>query len=203
MSLPWDHNLSWRTELVSVDALFMPLATQYVMDKVLRVRNDGEDSDFVEGLIRTAVELYEYETGNSLRPQTLRLYLSGYPCGGEIRLPGGPVRSVESISYYDSSNESQTYGGSPVSYVLVTGGRYGQAAVQIGVNETWPSTACRLDAVTVEYETGYESADDIPASVLTGIGLCVAELYKNRELTSDGTVAKNLLSLERFWPKRY
>ena len=194
---PWDYGIEWRTERVSDDDVnWLALPVVYVADKVLRSKTDGYEDDYIERLIKAATELCEFETGESLTPGTMRLIASGCPCE-YFKLQTAPVREVVSISYYDANNETQTYGGSPPSYVLTPGGRVGQATIHLGVGETWPTTATRPDAVTVEYTVGYEDPATIPAKLLHGIGLCVRDMYDN----PDGDAAQKV-NLQRFWPKR-
>lgn len=202
MTSPWDRGITWRTERVSVESDFLALPLDYAAEKILRVKTAGWDDDRIEDLIRTATELCELETDGSVQPQTLRLICSGFPCE-YFNLQTAPVRRVTSISYYDGDNVLQEYGGSPPSWILTPGGRVSKATVHAGVGETWPSTATRPDAVTVEFEAGFETAEEIPRLLLSGIGLCVAELYKNPDLSNDMGQIRNVLELSRFWPQRF
>lgn len=197
----WNDGLTTRSVLVSVDDEFLALDVEFVAEKILRVKNGGDEDDLIISYIRAATELCEHETQTVVRPTRLSLIASGMPWGG-FELPG-PVRDVVSIDYYDGAQVVQTLSGSPAPWVLVPSGRSSPALLYPEAAASWPSVATRSDAVTVTYDAGYATAAEIPQLLKTGIGLCAAELYKNPDLSNDMGMVKNVLDLSRFWPRRW
>ncbi len=201
---PWDDGIRYRTELVSVDEDFLALSVPFVADRILRAKTDSVEYDLIETYIRAATELCEQETQSYVRPVTLRQYMSGFP-SGPIRLEGTPLLDFLSISSYDANGVLQEYDvGSPHTYVVTPSGVNGRATVQLGSGQAWPTLSLtREDAVVLEYTAGYADADSVPQLLKTGIGLVVAELYKNPDLSNDLGQVGNTLTLGRFWPRRF
>lgn len=202
---PWDQGLRWRSVKQSVDQAFLPLSVDFVSQRVLRVKNDGAEDDLIEDYIKAATELCTWETKQTIWPTTFHLYLSDLPWSdAPIVLPERPVLEVVSISYYDSDNVLQDYGGSPPSWIVTPGGDDGKTTIHLGAGESWPTgLSTRDDAVIVEYTAGYASGAEIPQLLKTGIGLVVGELYKSPDLSNDLGLAANVLGLARFWPRKY
>lgn len=198
----WDHGVRWKTELVSTTAGFLALDVDFVIQKVLRAVTDVNETELIEGYIRAATQICKRCTDESVNPERLNLILDRFPAR-QIELQSPPVRSIVSIEYYDSENVLQAYGGSPPSWIFVTGGRHGKPTVQPGVGQTWPATAVRPDAVTVTYDVGYVKRDQIPPLYSTGIALVVGELYKNPDLSNADGQTENLLGLSHFFPRRW
>jgi len=70
----------------------------------------------------------------------------------EIRIPRGfPLRSVDSIQYYDVNDALQTVDTSV--YQVVTASRPGR--IRAVWNQVWPSVWYRMDAITVNHTSGY------------------------------------------------
>ena len=122
---------------------------------------------------------------------------------GAIELPDAPVRSVESIAYVDENGDTQTYGGSPPSWVFQAGGRHRRARVSLGYGESWPTPRSVADAVVVTCTVGYEDADDVPADIKQAIAVTAGEFYKNPDLSNADGQQANMLTVERFWPRRW
>lgn len=197
----WHDGLTARTVVVSVDTAFLALPVVFVAEKIIRVKNEGYEDDLIESYIRAATELCEHETQTWVRPVRLGLITSGTPWGGfEL---GRPVRDVVSIDYYDGDQAVQTLSGSPAPWVLVPSGPHSPAVLHPATGASWPSVSTRQDAVTVTYDAGYATPEEIPAMLKTGIGLVAAELYKNPDLSNDLGMAANVLNLSRFWPRRW
>lgn len=201
---PWDTGIRYRTELVAVDADFLALPVTFVAERIVRSKNASAEDDLIETYIRAATELCEQETQSYVRPVTLRQHLSGFPVG-PIRLEGAPLLDFLSVSYYDAAGVLQVYDtSSPHTYVVTPSGVSGHATVQAGTGQAWPTlSVTREDAVVLDYTAGYPTAEAIPQLLKTGIGLVVAELYKNPDLSNDLGQMANTLALSRFWPRRF
>ncbi len=140
-----------------------------------------DDDDVIKALIAAAVDHLDGWTGilgRSLVKQSLKQEFAGFGC---LRLQVGPVARVETISYFDSNNQSQTL--PDTAFVKRTDAR--GSYVDLPPQGIWPSAYVRPDAVSVTYEAGSDAAS-VPAAIKTAIMLMVASWYRNREATSEG-----------------
>jgi uncharacterized phiE125 gp8 family phage protein len=107
--------------------------------------------------------------GRALNTQTWKLLLSGFPCE-PIRIPLPPLISVESVKYYDLAGDLQTV--DPGDYRILAGAR-----PEITPTGSWPSAACRADAVEILFTAGYGPAgSDVPEPIRSAIALMVSHL---------------------------
>lgn len=131
------------------------------------------DDAMLRSQIATARAEAEAYTKRAFVEQTLRLFVSRFPCneafvGGEswFRLAGGrgyiellrpPLMAVQSVRYYDQDNTLQTV--SPADYFVTD-----DFVPRLTFVDTFvpPLTYVRNDAVRVDYVAGYVS-DDSPA----------------------------------------
>lgn len=101
-----------------------------------------------------------------------------YPSFGEFfktyRLLAGPVKSITSITYYDTDNASQTVSSSDYSLDLVSI----PARVNFVENYSTPDTYTRTDAVKVTYVVGLTRDEDIKLAEIA-IKAVVAYMYDN------------------------
>lgn len=109
------------------------------------------------------------------------------------QLPIGPVKSIESVKYYDSNGTLQTLSAS--YYRLVAG-------ENLVVFTDSLDLADREDAVRIEYTAGYGTNDeygfnDVPWHYKQAIRLLAAESYIKREagVTSISSAVDRLLRL--------
>lgn len=119
----------------------------------------------------------------------------------EIRLPIGPVFDTGdspnslSVSYIDDAGATQIL--AETEYQV----SFGETAViRPAYGKVWPSTRPVMDAVTVEFEAGWESAGDIPKAIMQGMWLTVGDFFAQRENIVIGqpvaeipTAARNLM----------
>jgi uncharacterized phiE125 gp8 family phage protein len=75
----------------------------------LRIDHDDENA-LIEDWIKSARELAEAHTGRRFVTQQVRVTLGAFPCDPDdiIRLPVGPVASVDSLTYTDEAGATQT-----------------------------------------------------------------------------------------------
>lgn len=130
-------------EPVSVDEV---KANAYVVD-------DENDNAFIRtDLIPTARRFVEQLAGRSLMTQTRRQSYDGMPCS-PIYLRYGPVQSITSFVYMDTSQVSQTLA---TSYYTLDS-RTVNARLCEAYNQTWPAALCDTNSVTITYVAGYGS----------------------------------------------
>lgn len=185
----------WNIE-VDTEPTEEPLAAE---EAKLHVRqDDDDDDDYIESLITAARIHVENWLGKKLITQTLILHLDNFESGSqEIRLPYGPVQSVDTITYLDSSGASAAY-----TTFRAALGEISRVTPSYGL--TWPTTQPVTDAVQIEYVTGYGDADDVPKTIKQAMLLLIGHWYASRESVVIGTIVaelpmavQSLLSAER------
>ena len=118
----------------------------------LRVSVSSED-DLINDLIVAARQWTERYCRRAFLTQTWELYLDCFP-DDEILLEKSPVSSVTSVKYYDEDNSLQTFANT--KYIVDTAGKPGR--IGLTPDESWPSTAKRINAVIVEFISGDANA---------------------------------------------
>ena len=150
----------------------------------------GDDDALIEGLIDAAVSLLDGhagERGQAMINQSWSVSMRQF-CAS-IRLPVGPLVSVTSVQYYNSSDVLTLASAS--LYGAFTDGL--GAYISLKANQTWPSVADREDAVTVTWVAGFgATADKVPAAIRQAMLLLVGHWYQNRETVSVGDAVYQL-----------
>jgi uncharacterized phiE125 gp8 family phage protein len=152
----------------------------------LRIDHDDENA-LIEDWIKSARELAEAHTGRRFVTQQVRVTLGAFPCDPDdiIRLPVGPVASVDSLTYTDEAGATQTL-AADVEYQAWLD--HNPPLLAPPAYESWPATkGGALKAVTVTFTVGTAVAD-VPGSVATAILLTLGYWDQNR---GDGTEATN------------
>lgn len=165
-----------------------PIILAEAMKDHLRVFN-SDDDQLIEGYIAAATAVAQSWLGRALGVQVLEFQQDCLQEAANIRLPFGPVVSVESFSYLDTDAAPQTV--SPERYVL-----FGEILCR-APGATWPVTGRFPGAVRIRYQTGQ---DTVAAEVLAAIKVMVADLYAQRESIVTGTIASAVplsLTVER------
>lgn len=144
----------------------------------LHLRVDSADADqntYIDTLSVAAQRAVEAYCCRTLSDTTYYFYLSDFPAGG-IVLPSSPVKSITAITYYDTSNASQTLASSKYFYSI-----YEEPCTIRYVGDSAPDTyEYRTDAVRVEFVCGYTSPDVIPAGLEHAVKLLITDMYENR-----------------------
>jgi len=154
------------------------------------LRLDASDENtLLEALIDAARQKCELLTERTLLTTTYAMKLDAFPASRRIALARPPVASVTSVTYYDTTNTTQTL-TLTTGYLTYVGDRVAYVYLPDGV--TWPSTYVRPDAVTVTYVAGWTAAASVPACLRAWCLQAVATLYENREQTITGTIAAEL-----------
>jgi hypothetical protein len=58
--------------------------------------------------------------------------------------------------------------------------------IELAIDQSWPSVACRHDAVQVEYVTGATAANLVPKPLVQAMALLVGHWYEHREASITG-----------------
>lgn len=157
----------------------------------LRVEHDADDT-LIAALVQAVTDYLDAEhgiLGRALITQRWALSLSGFPTERLIALPVVRVRSVVSVTYYDSDNVQQTLPSE--SYTLIVNDE--RAAIYLPSGSDWPDTYDRPDAVTVTYNAGYgDEASDVPQAIKQAALLLIGNFYENREAVVVGQSTADL-----------
>jgi uncharacterized phiE125 gp8 family phage protein len=129
---------------------------------------------------RTWVEEY---THRALLTQTWRLDASGF--ADRIWLPrASPGQSVV-VKYYSTAGVLTTLATSV--YRLQSASS--PAHIELIDGQSWPDVALRADAVQITYVCGWETADDVPASLKHAILMLTSHFFENSAAVITGAIA--------------
>lgn len=149
-----------------------------------RVEHDDQDRLLLRALLSATNEAESY-IGAPIMARSFDLVLDSFPSGG-IELTNGPVRSITSISYYDSAGSLQVLAAE--NYYLLTSRPF--PIVFLAPDQSWPDTQSRENAVTVRYVAGHAAKPSaVPAAIGQAIALRAATRYEMSEESGTGTVA--------------
>lgn len=170
--------------------------------KKAAVIDHTDDDTLVEEYLQAAIADLDPPygiLGRAMVEQTLKLHMSGFN-GRTISLPYPPLISVESVKYTDSDGVEQAV--STDEYEVITHQEPGYIALLDG--ESWPTDLDEIQyPVQITYKAGYETSvtgegeDEVrtitvPAGIKQYIKLLVAEMYKERELTQNMGIKRNV-----------
>lgn len=121
---------------------------------------------------RVAAERF---TGRAFITQTWKYYFEDFPYSGkEFQIPKPPLQSVSSISYLDSSGNTQTWSSS--NYTVDTDSNIGTVYPNYGV--IYPTARDIEKAITVTFIAGYGNAEDVPTPIVEAIKLQIQILFE-------------------------
>ena len=147
------------------------------MKRQCRIDSDTERDQLI-GFIIEATDFLEHALNRQFVTATYALILNGFH---SWPFPVAPLLEVTAVRYFDQSGQLQTV--DPASYIVNS---YAEpAVVSSAPYHCWPATACRMDAVQIEFTAGYGSPADIPPRFRNAIRLLAAHFYENREATGE------------------
>lgn len=169
-------------KLVTNTSTVVPATLYERVKDHLRVSNDTEGGTILT-YIDIAIDDAENWTGRTLFTKTLTYYLSDFPSSGEIELPTSPVASVQTVKYYDTDGNLQTFSSASYRVNTKDGSR-----PTITLNDTadWPDVDDDNDeAVEIAFTAGYgDDINDAPAALVGGLILYAGHIYDNRNAQS-------------------
>lgn len=157
--------------------------------KDLRI-DHSDDDETLNRMISEAREWLERRLQLKLCPQTWDFIIDAFPTTTEIRLPFGPVQSVEQVAYDDPQGIEQIM--PPIDYYL------DEVSYMVGPEpwlfptDTWPATIVAINAVRIRFVAGYATGDDVPGPMKSALRLKVRELFDGDDTT--GQVDKLLVN---------
>lgn len=165
-----------------------PVSLSEAMDH-LRIDSTGEATK-INAFISAARAQFENDTRRQLVTNVLEAKYDRFPLGrGPIVLPRPPLRSVARIRYaIADSTDTTTFDGSRV--VVDTASEPGRISPIL--DQTWPSVRRELSPVTVTYEAGYGTPDDVPKLAKQAMLMLVGHWHEHREGVITGTISKEI-----------
>jgi len=159
----------------------------------------GSDQDiFLANCIAEAREYIEESTGIAMITQVWRLSLDDWPNGraawwdgtktgaiselhdgrGGVALPAYPLQSVDTVTVYDEASNA-TVVNIATTFDVDTYQKPGRLALQDGA--TWPVALRNINAIQIEYTSGYgDAATDVPAPLKRAVSQMAAYLFEHR-----------------------
>jgi uncharacterized phiE125 gp8 family phage protein len=156
-----------------------------------RVDHEFEDT-LIESLIAAATDYLDVPNGvigKALITQTWSLSLPLPDRLYRIHLPVTPVQSIQSITYYDAENQTQSLAVEDFYFH----GDEDWAYIEPKDHVNWPGVYDRLDAITVTFVAGFgPEPEDVPETIRQAIRLLVVHWFTNRSAVNLGTIATEI-----------
>lgn len=138
-----------------------------------------DDNAYLQGLIEGARTAVEDRTNRCLITQTIKMYMDSFP--SVIKVPRQPIQSVDSITYTDSNEETQTLDASDYTTDITGNRRPYPPRIEPAYGEEWPTTLPTILAVTVTLTAGYgDTGNDVPQSIRQAMKLMIGHWYEHR-----------------------
>ena len=153
-----------------------------VADLKAHLRIDDADQDeYLAGLIEAALEYCEAQVQRRYRRQGFKWTSPRWP--RDLVLPVAPVdRTTVVVKYRNAALSEQTVPSANYAAVEIPGGG---ARIVLKSGNTWPDLGEHAEAVSVEFDAGYATAEEIPILVRHAIKTLAAQLYHAPEGGSD------------------
>lgn len=150
----------------------------------LRVEHDYDDV-LINSLIVTAREWAEGFLNRALITQTRVLTISDWPVL-LLKLPGGVIQSLQSITYIGSDGETGTVAAG--QYYLSASGE-----VVRTYSGEWPSITLRgPESISISYVCGYGEAAKVPMKIRQAMLLLIGHWYEHREGVVVGSINNDI-----------
>ena len=164
-------------ELITVDEV----------KKHLRVLHNEED-DLIGVYLLAAIENFQEFTGRVISKSTWSLTFDKFPVNGIVEIARCKVIEVKTISYIDTSGESQELNVQEVRLDAASE----PARLTPAFGKTFPETANVINAVSISFEAGYISATKLNKLDKAAIFLMAAHWYRNRSTVEVGKTANEV-----------
>ena len=136
---------------------------------------DDTHDTHVSSLVVAAREVWEHDTQTLTASRPVVENIDQWP-DSDWRFYYLPVSAVDSITYFDESNTSQTL--APSVYSLDVGNR----RLLLDVDQDWPSIETRWDAIAITYTAGQTLIDEIAKHAMK---LQIDLMFELRGLTKE------------------
>jgi uncharacterized phiE125 gp8 family phage protein len=149
----------------------------------LRISHTDEDT-YLGALVAAVDNALDGPSGylrRAIVEQEWVLKLGEFPAY-RLVVPLPPLISLDSVTYYDLDNASQTLSSSVYTLIKPVGGA---AYLELNATQMWPSTYQRPDAITVAFTAGYAT---VPPAVKQAALLLLGEMYAARGDDTGGSI---------------
>lgn len=145
---------------------------------------DAEVAADLLGLAASFSAIAETELNRPLLQRQYTMAVDRFPCGAlPLSLQLGGVVSVQSITYLPADGGAVQTFAQAGQWELSTFDEPARVALLPGLS--WPSTACRTNAVQVLMTAGWPDTASVPESIKRWVLAHVADMNRNREATGD------------------
>lgn len=156
--------------------------------KHLRVDHNDDDGS-ISQMIDAAFDFIERRTGRAYRELAGELKLQGFPEGGDpIYVPRPTLKTVSSITYKDTSNQTQTLSSS--AYQVLTAFVPGQVVPVHGTS--WPAALDHPESVFVTFTAGTAIC---PAGIVHAAKLFIDLEYHEHDANRAARIQDRIESL--------
>ncbi len=157
----------------------------------LRVTSTQEDADILAKLAE-AQGAVEDMLGRALSSQQYRLSLAAFH--DVIELPRPPLITVDSVTYYDENDASQTLDAA--EFIVDSDA---EPARIYPTDDGWPSLSSTIrPAVLISYTCGHSKDRPAEPAVVNVVKLLLGYAYENREAMITGTIVTELPFVQAF-----
>lgn len=173
-------------------ATALPVASEDVKSDLGYNANDTAVDSKVDSLILAATAYVSGPDGVLGKALVSQTWSVSVPCagrGGRIEIPLTPVKSVESIKYFDPAGDEQTL--TTDNFHLF--GDEDRAYIEPKADTVWPGVYDRPDAITITFVAGFgDSAESVPENIKQAIRLLCCHWFENREAVVVGSISSTL-----------
>jgi uncharacterized phiE125 gp8 family phage protein len=180
-----------------IERVSQPATEALTFDEVKQhaLVDSDDDKAFLERCIKAARQMIEGPEGAGLGivAASWKMTLDCFPT--EIRIPMGPVLSIESIAYVDAAGVTQPL--YPAGYQWRKG--FLEARIMPASGKSWPTTRDQFNAVTVTFIAGYPGTEAetpdmamVPEALRHAMLMLIAHWTENRETSVIGQVPSEI-----------
>lgn len=177
-------NPHWVHSAHLIDVTGAPASLITLAEAKDHLEIDHTDKDaFITALVAAASQMidgYDGMIGKTVGEQTIAYSISDTP-PDHIDLPVFPVKSLQSVSYFDTGGNPQTINVN--NFRLVGNEDYAWLETVDGF--TWPTVFDRHDAITFSLLCGFA---EVPEAIKHAVKLMVGHWFENREAASEKSV---------------
>lgn len=155
---------------------------------------DSDDDVLLTSLVTAVRQKSEAWTRRSFITQTWTLWNDSVSEGSIITVPLSPLQSVAHIKSYDVENIASTFDSS--KYLLDSASTPGRIGLNVG--QTWPTGLRKINALEIEFVSGFGDASSVPEAIKQGTLQWVKLLFANKsKLYESDESTSGLLELNR------
>lgn len=156
-----------------------------------RINTSADDVE-IDGMIKAARDSIEDETGIVMVQQTYEYQISALING--MRLPIGPLNSLDSVEYYDENNNLKTLSSN--SYRVYNNDRI--AYFNLTDNYDKPSDiGDRSYPWIITFKAGWSSSKDVPDRLKVAIKMLVCHWYDWRGVAVNASMSHIPQAIDR------